>query len=111
MTKMTYDEMAAQLAAVVAERDAARNAIAAIYKSVTGENPEWSNWTAYLDDIVEEMGTAVREIEARGVEKFADKCMKKSQGVIDRDISNNWRLCSEHASDYAEELREASNDD
>lgn len=54
---------------------------------------------------------AIAAIEARGVEKFADKCMKKSMGVIDRDISNNWRLCGEHAAQFAAELREASNDD
>ncbi|EQA8945311.1 hypothetical protein ACX9QK_003792 [Serratia marcescens] len=58
-----------------AERDAARNAIAAIYKAVTGECPEWSNWHAYLDDIVEEVGAAVANIQAQGVEKAIERLM------------------------------------
>ncbi|MGR3840168.1 hypothetical protein ACUZX0_01295 [Serratia marcescens] len=56
--------------ALAVERDAARNALASIYKTVTGELPEWINWHAYLDDIVEEVGAAVAAIQAQGVEKL-----------------------------------------
>ncbi len=56
--------------ALAVERDAARNALASIYKTVTGERPEWSNWQAYLDDIVEEIGAAIAAIRAQGVEKL-----------------------------------------
>lgn len=67
-----FDDHQQAVSALEAERDAARNAIAAIYKAVTGELPEWSNWHAYLDDIVEEVGAKIAAIEARGVEKFAE---------------------------------------
>ncbi|WP_413712698.1 hypothetical protein IBZ16_13850 [Serratia marcescens] len=62
--------------AMAVERDAARNALASIYKTVTGELPEWSNWHAYLDDIVEEVGAAIaanQTIDALAVENQALK--------------------------------------
>lgn len=65
------DALADRVNALAVERDAARNALASIYKTVTGELPEWSNWHAYLEDIVEEVGAAVADIQAQGVEKSA----------------------------------------
>lgn len=55
--------------ALAVERDAARNALASIYKTVTGELPEWSNWHAYLEDIVEEVGAALAAIQAQAKAK------------------------------------------
>jgi hypothetical protein len=65
--------------ALAVERDAARNALASIYKTATGELPEWSNWHAYLDDIVEEVGAKLAALQAQGVEKFADFLGKQYQ--------------------------------
>ncbi|MDI3445963.1 hypothetical protein [Serratia marcescens] len=62
--------------AMAVERDAARNALASIYKTVTGELPEWSNWHAYLEDIVEEVGAAIaanQTADALAVENAAMK--------------------------------------
>ncbi|HIE5059733.1 TPA: hypothetical protein ACXNFZ_000769 [Serratia marcescens] len=70
-----FDDHQQAVSVLEAERDAARNAIAAIYKAVTGECPEWSNWHAYLDDIVEEVGAAVANIQAQGVEKAIERLM------------------------------------
>ncbi|MDU4688603.1 MAG: hypothetical protein E6Y18_06245 [Serratia marcescens] len=66
-----FDDHQQAVSDLEAERDAARNAIAAIYKAVTGECPEWSNWHAYLDDIVEEVGAKLAALQAQGVEKAA----------------------------------------
>lgn len=65
-----FDAHQQTVSALEAERDAARNALASIYKTVTGERPEWSNWHAYIDDIVEEVGAAVEDIQAQGVERL-----------------------------------------
>ncbi|MGP3296555.1 hypothetical protein [Serratia marcescens] len=68
-----FDDHQQAVSDLEAERDAARNAIAAIYKAVTGECPEWSNWHAYLDDIVEEVGAKLAVLQAQGVEMAAVK--------------------------------------
>ncbi|MBJ2094092.1 hypothetical protein [Serratia ureilytica] len=44
-----------EVADLTKERDAASDAIAALYKAVIGERPEWSNWFACLDDVVAEV--------------------------------------------------------
>jgi hypothetical protein len=63
--------------ALAVERDAARNALASIYKTATGELPEWSNWHAYLDDIVEEVGAKLAALQAQGVEKLINLKMEQ----------------------------------
>lgn len=77
LVKADRDAQQKRADALAVERDAARNALASIYKTVTGEFPEWSNWHAYLDDIVEEVGAAVADIQAQGVEKFAELKLKQ----------------------------------
>ncbi|MHB2189970.1 hypothetical protein ACX8XK_23680 [Serratia marcescens] len=76
-----FDDHQQAVSDLEAERDAARNAIAAIYKAVTGECPEWSNWHAYLDDIVEEVGAKLAALQAQGVEKFADDLHKTAMAT------------------------------
>ncbi|BEL80115.1 hypothetical protein SM12BL3_14220 [Serratia marcescens] len=94
-----------------AERDAARNALASIYKTVTGELPEWSNWHAYLDDIVEEVGAAVADIQAQGVEKLADKLDAEIEqimrGAFFYDEISSREAISKMVREFATELREA----
>lgn len=70
------DALADRVNALAVERDAARNALASIYKTVTGELPERSNWHVYLDDIVEEVGAAIsanQNADALAVENAALK--------------------------------------
>lgn len=54
-----------QVLALAAERDGSLKAIADIYMALIGGRPGWSNWQAYLDDIVEEVSTTLREIRAQ----------------------------------------------
>ncbi|WP_264041450.1 hypothetical protein [Pectobacterium carotovorum] len=49
---------------------------------------------------------ALREIGAKAVDEFAEKCSKKSDGCVNKEIKENWRLCGEHASEFAQQLRE-----
>lgn len=97
--------------AMAVERDAARNALASIYKTVTGELPEWSNWHAYLEDIVEEVGAAVADIQAQGVEKFAAYLWKRGNEIVSeggkRSEVTQVRVAAKMAEMFAEELREA----
>ncbi|MBE5255630.1 hypothetical protein INR59_16705 [Serratia marcescens] len=80
--------------AMAVERDAARNALASIYKTVTGELPEWSNWHAYLDDIVEEVGAAVADIHAQGVEKSAAALDALSAQSASATTQGNFRAAA-----------------
>lgn len=80
--------------AMAVERDAARNALASIYKTVTGELPEWSNWHAYLDDIVEEVGAAVADIQAQGVEKSAAALDALSAQSASATTQGNFRAAA-----------------
>ncbi|CAI1578908.1 Uncharacterised protein [Serratia proteamaculans] len=97
--------------ALAVERDAARNALASIYKTVTGERPEWSNWHAYLDDIVEEVDAALAAIEARGVEKLADKLDAEIEqimrGAFFYDEISSREAISKMVREFSAELREA----
>lgn len=45
------------------------------------------------------------EVRAQGVELFAQKCDLKASQALSSDISENWKLLGEHASDFAIELR------
>ena len=38
---------------LIDERDAAHDAIAAMYEAVTGRRPEWSNWFGFVDAVEE----------------------------------------------------------
>ncbi|MCP3093581.1 hypothetical protein [Klebsiella pneumoniae] len=48
----------------------------------------------------------VAGIKADGVEMFVEKCREKSKQAISSDIRDNWWLASEHANDFAKQLRE-----
>ncbi|WDA32568.1 hypothetical protein [Klebsiella pneumoniae] len=48
----------------------------------------------------------VAGIKAEGVEMFVEKCREKSKQAISSDIRDNWWLASEHANDFAKQLRE-----
>lgn len=98
--KAERDALADRVNALAVERDAARNALASIYKTVTGELPEWSNWHAYLDDIVEEVGVAVAAIQAQAVEDAVTQ-------VLSVDTIASTAVISHMLRTYATELREA----
>ncbi|MCH6191228.1 hypothetical protein J9788_01040 [Serratia sp. X10] len=102
------DALADRVNALTVERDAARNALASIYKTVTGERPEWSNWQAYLDDIVEEIGAAIAAIQAQGVEKFADDLHKTAMAMCSVKPDNTTPgAYAGMARSFAKKLREA----
>lgn len=50
----------------------------------------------------------VAGIKADGVEMFVEKCREKSKQAISSDIRDNWWLASEHADDFAKQLREGA---
>ncbi|HIH9791345.1 TPA: hypothetical protein ACYU9X_001898 [Klebsiella pneumoniae] len=50
----------------------------------------------------------VSGIKADGVEMFVEKCREKSKRAISSDIRDNWWLASEHADDFAKQLREGA---
>lgn len=89
-----FDAHQQVVSALEAERDAARNALASIYKTVTGELPEWSNWHAYLEDIVEEVGAAVADIQAQGVEKSAAALDALSAQSASATTQGNFRAAA-----------------
>ncbi|EPM4826869.1 hypothetical protein ACVD6H_004604 [Klebsiella pneumoniae] len=47
-------------------------------------------------------------IKADGVGEFVEKCREKSKQAISSDIRDNWWLASEHADDFAKQLREGA---
>ncbi|AWC76418.1 hypothetical protein CLM65_14160 [Serratia marcescens] len=103
-----FDDHQQAVSDLEAERDAARNAIAAIYKAVTGECPEWSNWHAYLDDIVEEVGAKLAALQAQGVEKFADDLHKTAMAMCSVKPDNTTPgAYAVLARSFAKKLREA----
>ncbi|CAI1535717.1 hypothetical protein MOW49_003696 [Serratia marcescens] len=103
-----FDDHQQAVSDLEAERDAARNAIAAIYKAVTGECPEWSNWHAYLDDIVEEVGAKLAALQAQGVEKFADDLHKTAMAMCSVKPDNTTPgAYAGLARSFAKKLREA----
>jgi len=106
LVKADRDAQQKRADALAVERDAARNALASIYKTVTGERPEWSNWHAYLDDIVEEVGAAVAAIEARGVEKFAEFLHDLAPHVEEYEMEH-CDVFGYQATEFAKQLREA----
>jgi hypothetical protein len=85
--------------ALKAERDAALQAIAAMYEAVTGEYPEWSNWHAYLDDIVEEVDAALSAVRAQAIEDAVKQVLSVDTVASTVVISQLLRV-------YANELRE-----
>ncbi len=50
----------------------------------------------------------VAGIKADGVEMFVEKCREKSKQAISSDVRDNWWLASEHADDFAQQLREGA---
>ncbi|HBR1039050.1 TPA: hypothetical protein L9K70_000973 [Klebsiella pneumoniae] len=50
----------------------------------------------------------VAGIKADGVGEFVEKCREKSKQAISSDIRDNWWLASEHADDFAKQLREVA---
>ncbi|SLN99781.1 hypothetical protein [Klebsiella quasivariicola] len=50
----------------------------------------------------------VAGIKADGVEMFVEKCREKSKQAISSDIRDNWWLASEHADDFAKQLRDGA---
>ncbi|HBH6867720.1 TPA: hypothetical protein KUM74_002162 [Serratia marcescens] len=78
--------------ALAVERDAARNALASIYKTVTGELPEWSNWHAYLDDIVEEVGTAIAANQTTDALAVENQALKDSNRKLINEQQASWPI-------------------
>lgn len=78
----TIKELTDRVNALAVERDAARNALASIYKTVTGEHPEWSNWHAYLDDIVEEVGAAIAANQTADALALENAALKRERSEL-----------------------------
>lgn len=98
--------------ALKAERDAALKAIAAMYEAVTGERPEWSNWHAYLDDIVEEVDAAIaairKESHIAGLEAAANRIGVISLKHLPGQKQELIKAIGRDVLRYAAELREAN---
>ncbi|HFI5325869.1 TPA: hypothetical protein ACGQSM_003702 [Serratia liquefaciens] len=94
--------------ALAVERDDARNALASIYKTATGELPEWSNWHAYLDDIVEEVDAKLAALQAQGVEKALAVVSACRENICPGGLSENRQyeesIVQPHLDGIADEL-------
>ncbi|EOG5487630.1 hypothetical protein ACLE1M_003589 [Enterobacter hormaechei] len=67
---------------------------------------ERGGFTDALNDIKTPATDAfLAEVRASGVEMFAQKCDLKASQSLSSDISDNWKLLGEHASDFANGLR------
>ncbi|WP_085337260.1 hypothetical protein [Serratia marcescens] len=96
-----YEVLKAERDALAVERDAARNALASIYKTVTGELPEWSNWHAYLEDIVEEVGAAIAANQAADALAVENAALNKSLDDVCDAYENGQRDLLSEAIDKA----------
>ncbi|MGP1224192.1 hypothetical protein [Serratia sp. CY38905] len=87
-----YEVLKAEHDALAVERDAARNALASIYKTVTGELPEWSNWHAYLEDIVEEVGAAIAANQTADALAVENQALKDSNRKLINEQQASWPI-------------------
>ncbi|EIX9225228.1 hypothetical protein MLJ92_003082 [Klebsiella pneumoniae] len=82
------------------------------------ETSEWS-WVENETEVIHAVLDALKPdtpatdrivagIKADGVEVFVEKCREESMRAISSDIRNNWWLASEHADDFAKQLREGA---
>ncbi|WP_258923073.1 dynein light chain family protein [Klebsiella pneumoniae] len=82
------------------------------------ETSEWS-WVENETEVIHAVLDALKPetpatdrivagIKADGVEMFVEKCREKSKQAISSDIRGNWWLASEHADDFAKQLREGA---
>ncbi len=115
------DQLAAQLADVVAENVSLRE-----YRpqpSGAAMMEALDSFYEYHEDVPEQGMMAAFEIlcckrpqtpatdrflaeqRAVGVAMFAEKCSQKSKQAISCDTRDSWWLCGEHASDYAAQRR------
>lgn len=92
-----------QVRALAAERDGSLKAIADIYMAVIGGRPGWSNWHAYLDDIVEEVSTALHEIRDQAVNGFSEFCGDNSVFIKE---TCNYDSLADAACIYLARIRE-----
>lgn len=65
-----------------------------------------SEWAMHGQSETPATDRIVAGIKAEGVEMFVEKCREKSKQAISSDIRDNWWLASEHADDFAQQLRE-----
>ena len=85
-----------------------------------GHSISWS-WVDNQEEVIKSVLLAVDKsietpatdrivagIKADGVEMFVEKCREKSKQAISSDIRDNWWLSSEHADDFAKQLREGA---
>ncbi|EMX2779381.1 hypothetical protein AAGT70_002507 [Klebsiella variicola] len=81
----------------------------AVHEQPGEKNDDGSDsWPVYAKPEIETPATdrIVAGIKADGVEEFVEKCREKSKQAISSDIRDNWWLASEHADDFAKQLRE-----
>jgi len=97
------DALQEQVRALTAERDGSLKAIADIYMAVIGGRPGWSNWHAYLDDIVEEVSTAIHEIRDQAVNGFSEFCGDNSVFIKE---TCNYDSLADAACIYLARIRE-----
>ncbi|MGX7605847.1 hypothetical protein LVQ70_19340 [Klebsiella pneumoniae] len=83
----------------------------AVHEQPGEKNDDGSDsWPVYAKPEIETPATdrIVAGIKADGVEEFVEKCREESMRAISSDIRNNWWLASEHADDFAKQLREGA---
>ncbi|HCU1056925.1 TPA: hypothetical protein OUF92_004577 [Klebsiella pneumoniae] len=83
----------------------------AVHQQPGEKNDDGSDsWPVYAKPEIETPATdrIVAGIKADGVEEFVEKCREKSKQAISSDIRDNWWLASEHADDFAKQLREGA---
>ncbi|HHG1416271.1 hypothetical protein ACWYAI_11135 [Klebsiella quasipneumoniae] len=83
----------------------------AVHEQPGEKNDDGSDsWPVYAKPEIETPATdrIVAGIKADGVEEFVEKCREKSKQAISSDIRDNWWLASEHADDFAKQLREGA---
>lgn len=83
----------------------------AVHEQPGEKNDDGSDsWPVYAKPEIETPATdrIYAGIKADGVEEFVEKCREKSKQAISSDIRDNWWLASEHADDFAKQLREGA---
>ncbi|MDS0062831.1 hypothetical protein [Enterobacter cloacae] len=93
----------------LAEYEVRYAALAAENEGLKAANAEGCKWDGeqWVGISIETPATDafLAEVRAQGVEMFAQKCDLKASQALSSDISENWKLLGEHASDFATELR------
>ncbi len=99
-------ENAAMHETIEAVRSVADNSSGIAGWHLNGDIATWEEILPEINDIETPATDAfLAEVQAQGLEMFAQKCNSKSEQSLASDIRDNWKLLGEHATDFADELR------